>query len=250
MSQRHLLFAAASAATLLASAGAAYGQAASDPRDVEELVVTGTRTEGRSRLESLAPVDVITAASLQRQGTTELATALAATVPSIDFPRPSNTDGTDAVRPATLRGQGPDQTLVLINGTRGHTSALLNLNGSVGRGSAAVDLNAIPSTAIDRIEVLRDGASALYGSDAIAGVINVMLRQSDHGGVASATYGQFATHFDGFYGRDKHLSDGATVTVNGWQGLKLGSDGFLTSRPSTVTETTPTAPTSTPASPR
>ena len=228
MSHRHLLFAAASAATLLANAGAAFAQAAGDPRDIEEIVVTGTRTEGRSRLESLAPVDVITAASLQRQGTTELATALAATVPSIDFPRPSNTDGTDAVRPATLRGQGPDQTLVLINGTRGHTSALLNLNGSVGRGSAAVDLNALPSTAIDRIEVLRDGASALYGSDAIAGVINVMLRQADHGGGATATYGQFATHFDGFYGRDKHLSDGATVTVNGWQGLKLGSDGFLT----------------------
>src|ERR1051325_5943707 len=100
MSQRHLLFAAAPAAPLPASASAAFAQAGADPRDVEEVVVTGTRTEGRSRLESLAPVDVITASSLQRQGTTELASALAATVPSIDFPRPSNTDGTDAVRPA------------------------------------------------------------------------------------------------------------------------------------------------------
>ncbi|MBU1378108.1 MAG: TonB-dependent receptor [Alphaproteobacteria bacterium] len=226
MRYRYLLFAAASAASLLGTS--AVAQAPSGNSEVEELIVTGTRAAGRSRLESLAPVDVITAQSLQRQGTTELASALAATVPSINFPRPSNTDGTDAVRPATLRGQGPDQTLVLVNGARGHTSALLNLNGSVGRGSAAVDLNAIPSTAIDRIEVLRDGASALYGSDAIAGVINVMLRQADHGGGASVTYGQYLTQFDGFYGRDGHISDGATTTVNGWQGLKLGSDGFLT----------------------
>lgn len=225
MTYRHILFGAVSAASLLASS-AAFAQAR--PAEVEELIVTGTRTEGRSRLESLAPVDVISAQSLQRQGTTELASALAATVPSIDFPRPSNTDGTDAVRPATLRGQGPDQTLVLINGTRGHTSALLNLNGSVGRGSAAVDLNALPSTAIDRIEVLRDGASALYGSDAIAGVINVMLRRSDHGGGASVTYGQYETNIEGFYGRDGHISDGGTVTVNGWQGLSLGEGGYLT----------------------
>jgi len=228
MHHRHLLFVAASAVSLLGSSTAWAQTSAKSTTDVEELVVTGTRTEGRSRLESLAPVDVVSAAALQKQGTTELAAALSATVPSIDFPRPSNTDGTDAVRPATLRGQGPDQTLVLINGSRGHTSALLNLNGSVGRGSAAVDLNALPSTAIDHIEVLRDGASALYGSDAIAGVINVMLRKADHGGGASATYGEYVTHFDGFYGRDKNITDGATTTVNAWQGVKLGSDGFLT----------------------
>lgn len=225
MKYRVLLFAAASAASLLASAAAAQPAAGGE---VEELVVTGTRTEGRSRLESLAPVDVITAQSLRKQGTTELASALANTVPSIDFPRPSNTDGTDAVRPATLRGQGPDQTLVLVNGARAHTSALLNLNGSVGRGSAAVDLNTIPSTAIERIEVLRDGASALYGSDAIAGVINIMLRKSDHGGGASATYGEYVTGFKGFYGGQRDITDGATATLSGWQGLKLGSDGYLT----------------------
>jgi iron complex outermembrane receptor protein len=225
MQSRLLLFAAASAASLLSTAAMAQSTAGSE---VEEIVVTGTRAEGRSRLESLAPVDVVSAVALQKQGKTELAAQLATTVPSIDFPRPSNTDGTDAVRPATLRGQGPDQTLVLINGARAHTSALLNLNGSVGRGSAAVDLNTIPSTAIDHIEVLRDGASALYGSDAIAGVINVLLRQSDHGGGASVTYGQYESSFDGFYGGNHDLHDGATTTVNGWQGLKLGSDGFLT----------------------
>ena len=130
MTYRVLLLAATSAASLFS--GVAYAQTGAG--EVEELVVTGTRTEGRSRLETLAPVDVISADALQQRGTTELATALATSVPSITFPRPSNTDGTDAIRPATLRGQGPDQTLVLVNGTRRHATALVNTNGSVGRG--------------------------------------------------------------------------------------------------------------------
>nr|MEA2799176.1 iron complex outerrane recepter protein [Phenylobacterium sp.] len=230
MKSRIVLFAAASAASLFATGAMAQAKAAAAaaPVDVQELVVTGSRAEPRSRLESLAPVDVVTAKSLQKQGTTELAAALAATVPSIDFPRPSNTDGTDSVRPATLRGQGPDQTLVLINGVRAHTSALVNLNGSVGRGSAAVDLNTIPEVAIDRIEVLRDGASALYGSDAIAGVINIGLRQADHGGGASVTYGEHVTRVQFFNAGTKDITDGGATTVQGWQGFKLGSDGFLT----------------------
>ncbi|WP_374657970.1 TonB-dependent receptor plug domain-containing protein [Phenylobacterium sp.] len=219
-----LLLAASSAASLIA--GSAYAQ--SGAGEVEELVVTGTRTEGRSRLETLAPVDVVSAQALQQRGTTELATALATSVPSITFPRPSNTDGTDALRPATLRGQGPDQTLVLVNGTRRHATALVNTNGSVGRGSAAVDLNAIPSTAIDRIEVLRDGASAQYGSDAIAGVINIRLREASSGGGLSVTYGSYVTSFDGYYGRKDDIRDGATTTVSGWQGLSILGDGFLT----------------------
>ncbi|PZQ56420.1 MAG: TonB-dependent receptor [Phenylobacterium zucineum] len=224
MTTRTLLLAAASAAALHASP--ALAQATSD---VEELVVTGTRTTGRSRLDTIAPVDVVTAKSLEQRGTTELAAALAVTVPSISFPRPSNTDGTDAIRPATLRGQGPDQTLVLVNGARRHVTALVNTNGSVGRGSAAADLNAIPSTAIERIEVLRDGASAQYGSDAIAGVINIRLRQADHGGGASVTYGKYVTDFTGRYaGRERNITDGRTITLSGWQGLKLGADGFLT----------------------
>ncbi|HVK42784.1 MAG TPA: TonB-dependent receptor, partial [Phenylobacterium sp.] len=227
MKYRVFLLAATSAASLVA--GSAFAQTAGAPGgEVEELVVTGTRTEGRSRLETLAPVDVITADALQQRGSTELATALATSVPSITFPRPSNTDGTDAIRPATLRGQGPDQTLVLVNGTRRHATALVNTNGSVGRGSAAVDLNAIPSTAIDRIEVLRDGASAQYGSDAIAGVINLRLREAAVGGGLSVTYGSNVTSFDGFYGRDDNITDGATTTVSGWQGLTILGDGFLT----------------------
>jgi iron complex outermembrane receptor protein len=220
------LFAAASAAALVTTA--AYAQPAPAGQEVEELVVTGTRGEARSRLESLSPVDVVTSANLEKQGRTELAAQLAVTVPSITFPRPSNTDGTDAIRPASLRGQGPDQTLVLINGVRAHASALLNVNGSVGRGSAAVDLNTIPNVSLDHIEVLRDGASALYGSDAIAGVINVMLRQADHGGGADVTYGEYITSFDGNFGRHADLHDGGTTTVDAWQGFKIGEDGFLT----------------------
>jgi iron complex outermembrane receptor protein len=228
MRYRDLLLAAASVTAL---SGVAHAQTA--PADesvaVDEIVITGTRVVGRSRLDTLAPVDVVTAKTLQQRGSTELATALAATVPSITFPRPSNTDGTDSVRPAVLRGQGPDQTLVLVNGTRRHATALVNLNGSVGRGSAAVDLNAIPSVALDRIEVLRDGAAAQYGSDAIAGVINLRLREADHGGGVTITAGQYRTSFKGLQtGAKRSIHDGETRTVAGWQGLKLGSDGFLT----------------------
>ncbi|MDP1641932.1 MAG: TonB-dependent receptor plug domain-containing protein, partial [Phenylobacterium sp.] len=230
MQYRTFLLAAASATSLMSTAAFAQTATGATPSaaEVQEIVVTGTRTTGRSRLDTLAPVDVVTSQSLQQRGVTELAAALSTTVPSISFPRPSNTDGTDAVRPATLRGQGPDQTLVLVNGTRRHVSALLNTNGSVGRGSAAVDLNAIPSTALERIEVLRDGAAAQYGSDAIAGVVNLRLREAATGGGLSVTYGQYETQFDGFYGRDGNISDGATTTVSGWQGLPLGADGFLT----------------------
>jgi len=234
MKYRVMLFAAASAATLLATGAAAQSRAAAmaaaapAAADVEELVVTGSRADPKSRLETLAPVEVVNAQTLQKRGSTELAASLSATVPSIDFPRPSNTDGTDAVRPAVLRGQGPDETLVLINGVRAHTSALVNVNGSVGRGSAAVDLNTIPEIAIDRVEVLLDGASAIYGSDAIAGVINIGLRQADHGGGATLTYGEYVTDIQFFNAGHRHITDGGSTTVQGWQGFRLGSDGFLT----------------------
>jgi len=100
-----------------------------------QIVVTGTRAQGRSRLDTASPVDVLSGTALRNQGTTELGAALSTIAPSIDFPRPSAVDGTDAIRPATLRGLPPDQTLVLINGVRANASALLNINGSVGRGS-------------------------------------------------------------------------------------------------------------------
>lgn len=206
---------------------AAAEPAAALPDTQDEIIVTGTRAVGRSRLDSASPVDVLSSAALQRQGTTELGAALSAIAPSIDFPRPSAVDGTDAIRPATLRGLSPDQTLVLINGVRGHTAALLNVGGSVGRGSAAVDLNTIPTVALDRIEVLRDGASAQYGSDAIAGVVNLRLREARSGGGATVNYGFYNTDIDTARG-SRDTNGEHAVTVSGWQGIGFGEDGFLT----------------------
>ena len=142
----------------------------------EDLVVVGTRTEGRDPLESSVPVERIRGERLRRSGVQETGRALQMESPSFNFSSSSISDGTDALRPATLRGLGPDQTLVLVNGKRRHNSALLHVNTSVGRGTAGTDMNAIPLAAIERIEVLRDGAAAQYGSDAIAGVINIVLR--------------------------------------------------------------------------
>ncbi|MBB3345641.1 TonB-dependent siderophore receptor [Sphingomonas sp. BK069] len=197
------------------------------PAESDDIVVTGTRAAGRTRLDSPAPVDVLSGASLQRQGTTEVAAALAAVAPSVNFPRAAATDATDAVRPATLRGLSPDQTLVLINGVRGHASAQLNTNGSVGRGSSAVDLNTIPVAALDRVEVLRDGAAAQYGSDAIAGVVNLRLREARSGGGATVTYGFYDTQVDTARG-SRHVTGENNVTASAWQGIGFGSDGFLT----------------------
>jgi len=220
----------------------------------EVIIVTGTRTQGRTVADSTVPIDVISSDALERGGHTETNRLLNQLVPSFNFPQPSITDGTDTVRPATLRGLSPDQTLVLINGKRRHTTALLNINGSVGRGSAAVDLNLIPAIALERVEVLRDGAAAQYGSDAIAGVINLQLSDIREGGRFSVTYGQYASRVDGIErvtgvvtdaagqpvraedgtlalattGTDRKASDGETLTVSGLVGLPLGADGHLT----------------------
>src|SRR5690606_29691056 len=134
----------------------------------------------------------LTPEALQATGTVELATALSRALPSLNFPRPAVTDGTSGVRPAQLRGLSPDQVLVLVNGKRRHISALVNVNGSIGRGSSAVDLNAIPISAIARVEVLRDGASAQYGSDAIAGVVNIVLKGAETGGSLAVDFGQYS----------------------------------------------------------
>lgn len=200
---------------------------ANDEEALSEIVVTGTRVQERSRLDTLAPVDVVSNNALTSQGSTELAQALSVAAPSLNFPRPSITDGTDHIRPATLRGLAPDQTLVLVNSKRRHQSALVNVNGSIGRGSSAVDLNAIPLAAIERVEVLRDGASAQYGSDAIAGVINLQLRRASSGGGASVTYGKYSTDVEAARA-SRSESDGATITASAWAGLPLGEEGFLT----------------------
>ena len=223
---------AAIAGTLgVLASGNTFAQEAATPADdedgIDEVVVTGTRVAARTRLDSLAPVDVLSADALGSTATTELAEALSTAAPSLNFPRPSITDGTDHIRPATLRGLAPDQTLVLVNSKRRHQSALVNVNGSVGRGSAAVDLNAIPLAAIESVEVLRDGASAQYGSDAIAGVINLRLRDAREGGNATLTYGEYDTQVQTERG-ERDASDGTTMTASGWVGLPLGPEGFLT----------------------
>jgi len=183
--------------------------------ELQTIVVTGTRSLNRRTLDSESPVDVIGSKELQSTGSGELATVLARLLPSMNFPRPSGADASDAVRPAQLRGLSPDQTLVLVNGKRRHASAVVNVNGTLGRGSAPVDLNAIPLAAIERIEVLRDGAAAQYGSDAIAGVVNIILKKGAEGGEAEVVYGQY------------DFGDGEQATVRGSTGFKLGQDGWV-----------------------
>lgn len=143
---------------------------------VEKVYVVGSRNSGRSSGELAVPVDILDQTLIQNTGELELGRVLQRLAPSFNFSSSSISDGTDALRPATLRGLGPDQTLVLINGKRRHSAALLHVNTSVGRGTAGTDLNAIPTSAIKRIEILRDGAAAQYGSDALAGVINIVLK--------------------------------------------------------------------------
>jgi iron complex outermembrane receptor protein len=182
------------------------------PNTLDTIIVTGTHVSDRTVAESQSPIDIISPEQLTSTGTTELATALSRALPSLNFPRPALVDGTSGIRPAQLRGLSPDQVLVLVNGKRRHTSAQLNVNGSIGRGSSAVDLNAIPIAAIERVEVLRDGASAQYGSDAIAGVVNIVLKGSGSGGSLSVGHGQYSA------------GDGAQDTLSGDTGVSF-ADG-------------------------
>lgn len=138
-------------------------------------ITVGSRAVGAEQ-EKAVPVDVIPQRQIESAPSTETNQIIQKIAPSFNFPRPSISDGTDSVRPATLRGLGPDQLLVMLNGKRRHASALVNANNTVGRGSSGVDLNAIPSSAIESVEILRDGAAAQYGSDAIAGVINLVMK--------------------------------------------------------------------------
>ncbi|WP_049623143.1 TonB-dependent receptor plug domain-containing protein [Frateuria defendens] len=186
--------------------------ASKDTKQLQQVVVTGTRAENRTVSESLSPIDVLTPADLNASGATDLASALSTLLPSMDFPRPAINDGNDAIRPATLRGLSPDQVLVLVDGKRYHTTSLVNYNSSVGRGSAPVDLNSIPMSAIDHIEVLRDGAAAQYGSDAIAGVINVVLKHGGGKGSNSITAS----------GGIMDKGDGAQNGLQGSVGIPLG----------------------------
>ena len=199
------------AATALAD-DVAVTATAKNTKQLQQVVVTGTRASDRTVGDSLSPIDVLTPADLKASGATDLATALSTLLPSLDFPRPAINDGNDAVRPATLRGLSPDDVLVLVDGKRYHTTSLVNYNPSIGRGSAPVDLNSIPISAINHIEVLRDGAAAQYGSDAIAGVINIILQHGAKPGDNSISVN----------GGIMDQGDGAQNGVSGSVGIPLG----------------------------
>ncbi|HYR46738.1 MAG TPA: TonB-dependent receptor [Thermoanaerobaculia bacterium] len=162
----------------------------------QQEVTVGSRAMGTAA-EKAVPVDILTEKQIESaSGSAETAHIIESLTPSFNFPRPTISDGTDSVRPATLRSLGPDQMLVLINGKRRHTSALVNVNGTIGRGSTGVDLNAIPAFAIEKVEILRDGAAAQYGSDAIAGVLNIVLK-SGVSPLGLRLQGGTTTHSDG-----------------------------------------------------
>ncbi|HJO21298.1 MAG TPA: TonB-dependent receptor [Candidatus Marinimicrobia bacterium] len=165
--------------------------------------------------EQAVPVEVITELEIRASGFTETNELLQALVPSYNSPKGYITDGSDHMRPATLRGMAPNQTLVLVNGKRRHQGALVHVNGSVGRGSTQVDLNAIPASAISKIEVLRDGAAAKYGSDAVAGVINLILKETG-GADMSITYGQNYSYFERGYAAGEGLIDGQDENTYSW----------------------------------
>jgi iron complex outermembrane receptor protein len=184
--------------------------------DLGDVVVTGSRAaEGRSNILTTAPVDVISAREIRAFAQIDVAQALTFSAPSFQSSRQSISDGTDFVDPASLRGLGPDQVLVLVNGKRRHNSSLVNINGTVGRGSVGTDLNVIPTASIKRIEVLREGAAALYGSDAIAGVINIQLKDDSTGVTTTGYYGQTVE------------SDGKTEQADVNIGIGLNHRGFL-----------------------
>jgi iron complex outermembrane receptor protein len=198
-----------------AGEAATDAEALADEGDLAEVVVVvGSRTP-RTKVETPVPVDVVTKEEIRRSGATETGRILSTLAPSYISTPQTIADGSDHIDPASLRGLGPDQVLVLINGKRRHRSALLHLNGTFGRGTVGVDLNAIPSASIERIEILRDGAASQYGSDAIAGVINIVTRHSTdvldinaRGGITGE-------------------GDGEQLTASANYGVAIGDRGFL-----------------------
>jgi len=188
--------------------------------DLNELVIVGSRGGARSKLESATPVDVIDIKEITKDvGQVSLNQILNYVAPSFSSNNQVISDGSDHIDPASLRGLGPDQVLVLINGKRRHTTSLININGTFGKGSVGTDLNAIPTSAIKRVEILRDGASAQYGSDAIAGVINIVLEDATDKLRANITYGGNLSK------NAEDNFDGETFQANLNYGVKVGEKG-------------------------
>ncbi len=190
---------------------------------LDEIVVVGTRNANRTAVDTPVPVDVIDISELISSGPqVNLNQILNYVAPSFSSNTQTISDGTDHIDPASLRGLGPDQVLVLINGKRRHTTSLVNVNGTFGRGSVGTDLNAIPSAAISRVEVLRDGAAAQYGSDAIAGVINIVLKKNTNELTVNITSGaNFSSNANGLQGG----IDGETINTSVNYGIDLGENG-------------------------
>lgn len=201
-----------------------------------EIIVTGTRALGRSKLASLSPVDVIPVAQVTNNiGQVDLNQILNYIAPSFQSSRQTVTDGSDHIDPAQLRGMGADQVLVLVNGKRRHQTALVNVNGTVNKGTVSTDLNSIPASSVERIEILRDGAAAQYGSDAIAGVINVIIKKNT-GLTGSVSYGSNVTEYEKGYFANKALgtnngkasvTDGGTFQAGLNYGTKLLKKGYV-----------------------
>lgn len=200
------------AVAILAATGTHQAAFAQDGAEVEEIIVTGARGRPRTVTDSPVPVDVFSAADIEAISHTDTNNILQTLVPSFNVARQPISDGATMIRPAQLRGLPTDKTLVLVNGKRRHRAALVSIGGS---GTQGPDLATIPAAAIKNVEVLRDGASAQYGSDAIAGVINFLLNDNSEGGSLTIDSGEF---FEG---------DGAMTTVQGNIGLPLGESGFV-----------------------
>lgn len=190
---------------------------------LDEVVLIGSRAPARTATESAVPVDIINVAELMASGPqVNLNQILNYVAPSFTSNTQTISDGTDHIDPASLRGLGPDQVLVLINGKRRHSSSLVNVNGTFGRGSVGTDLNAIPAGSIKRIEVLRDGAAAQYGSDAIAGVMNIVLKDTTNELLLNVTTG---ANFSKNANEQTGGVDGATTNINANYGVSLGDKG-------------------------
>ncbi|NVM75737.1 iron complex outermembrane receptor protein [Duganella sp. SG902] len=208
-------------AELLAALPAAHAQ---DSANIDQVTIVGSRARNRTVFDSAVPIDRFGAREVENAlSSGEVGAALQALAPSINFPRIESSGASDSVRGVQLRGLAPDQVLVLINGKRRHASAVLDTESSFA-GTVPVDVNAIPPGAIDHIEILRDGAGAQYGSDAVAGVINIVLKQQRTGGSASVSYGANHTRFEP---TDERKTDGQTKIVNADYGVPLGDAGYL-----------------------